>query len=77
VCRFLGDGVVRPVELSANEIVPPPAAGDGSGLAIAKGTRNDLKLITLAGTVIQVVKGTASQTVTLVSGGSELQRDGS
>ena len=59
---------MTPVELWASEIVPPRTAEDGSGLAFAKGTRNDLKLIALAGTVIEVVKGTASHTMTLLSG---------
>jgi hypothetical protein len=56
-----------PAELSARDVVPPPTAEDGSGLSIAKGTRNDLRLITVAGTVIQVAKGLLSQTLTLVS----------
>jgi hypothetical protein len=69
VCRFIADGrAVRPVEVLARDIAPPQAAEDGSGLAIAKGTRDDLKLITVAGTLIQVVKGMLSQALTLVSG---------
>ncbi len=54
-------------ELPARDVVPPQTAEDGSGLSIAKGTRNDLRLITVAGTVIQVAKGLLSQTLTLVS----------
>jgi diguanylate cyclase (GGDEF)-like protein len=69
VCRFVADGgAVRPVEVLAREIVPPQVEEDGSGIVIAKGTRDDLKLITVAGTLIQVVKGMLSQTLTLVSG---------
>jgi diguanylate cyclase (GGDEF)-like protein len=67
-CRVVSDGrPVRPLELLASDIVPLQAAGEGSGVAIAKGTRNDLKLITLAGTLIQIAKGVHSESLTLVS----------
>ena len=68
-CRVVAGGrAVQPVALLASDIVPVQSAGDGSGVAIAKGMRNDLKLITVAGTLIQVVNGVRSQSLTLLSG---------
>jgi diguanylate cyclase (GGDEF)-like protein len=68
VCRIGGGGILLPaIELSAYEIVPSLAVEDGSGLAIAKGTRNDLRLVTVKGSVIQIVKGTNSRTLALMS----------
>ncbi len=69
ICRPIAGAMPEQApEVSAHDIVPPQSAGDGSGLSIAKGTRNDLKLITVAGTVIQVTKGLLAQSLTLLAG---------
>jgi diguanylate cyclase (GGDEF)-like protein len=69
ICRLVSDrNSVTPIELSVADIVPPQTAEEGSGLAIAKGMRNDLKLITVEGTVIQTVRQAAAQALTLISG---------
>jgi diguanylate cyclase (GGDEF)-like protein len=67
-CRVAPAGSeLRPVELAARDILPPESPDEGSGLAIARGTRNDLKLVTVGGTLIQVARGAHSQVLTLAS----------
>jgi len=69
ICRVITAGAPeRPIELLARDVVPRQNAEDGSGLSIAKGTRNDLRLITIAGTVMQATRDSVSENLTLIAG---------
>jgi diguanylate cyclase (GGDEF)-like protein len=58
-----------PQQATANEIVTPEDQNAGSGLAIAAGTRYDLRLIAIEGTLLQRGDGPHSKSITLTSMG--------
>ncbi len=58
---------VTPVPVRLRDILPIEVQEVGSGLAIAAGTRYDLKLVTLEGSLVQAARALHSQTLTLSS----------
>jgi diguanylate cyclase (GGDEF)-like protein len=58
---------VKPLRIAAQDILPQEAGGIGSGLSIAAGTRYDLELVTVDGTLVQFTRGLHSQTLTIAS----------
>jgi diguanylate cyclase (GGDEF)-like protein len=68
VYRVIGrDRDLKPLRIAARDVLPPEADAVGSGLSIAAGTRHDLKLLTVDGTLVQLVRGLHSQTMTVSS----------
>jgi diguanylate cyclase (GGDEF)-like protein len=58
---------IRPQPLMVQDILPPADQNAGSGLTIAAGTRYDLRLVTLEGTLLQAAAGPHSKSITLTS----------
>jgi diguanylate cyclase (GGDEF)-like protein len=58
---------ITPIPLLAQDILPPEDQKAGSGLTIASGTRYDLKLVVMEGTLLQVGGGLHPKTMTLTS----------
>jgi diguanylate cyclase (GGDEF)-like protein len=61
------DRDLQPAPLLAQDILPPEDQTAGSGLAIAAGTRYDLKLVSLEGTLLQSGGGAHSRIMTLTA----------
>ena len=61
-----GDGV-QTQRVTASEILAPQDQNAGSGLNIAAGTRYDLKLVAVEGTLVQKSEGPHARTITLTS----------
>jgi diguanylate cyclase (GGDEF)-like protein len=58
---------LAPQHVAASDILTPPDQNAGSGITIAAGTRFDLKLVAVEGTLLQQGEGSHARTITLTS----------
>jgi diguanylate cyclase (GGDEF)-like protein len=60
-----------PLAVTPDDILPPSGFTDPSGVGQASGTRFDLKLIRIEGTVLQIAQSAGDYVLSLSSGGSQ------